>query len=266
MTVHSQYVQLRHKEYYSIQRDQITHAEGIIFRKKSTTPIGAIYSVDYRQGPLGRLTKYGHIELRESNSGKPIILDNIPEPQQYVELITNLKNNIQKTGNHVNKPLRKIIAEGEHEGLEFKTSFRWDIHQDKVNKNLEKAVMKTIVAFLNSEGGRLVIGIDDTGKIVGLENDFKSLPKSNTDGFQNHFTNVFHTMIGPEFRQFIELTFHEVDDKNCCLISVLSANRPTYLKLDDQEEFYIRTGNGTTGLKLSEAASYVDSHWRGKLI
>ena len=255
-----------HKEYYSIQRDQITHAEGIIFRKKSTTPIGAIYSVDYRQGPLGRLTKYGHIELRESNAGKPIILDNIPEPQQYVELITHLKNNIQKTGNHVNKPLRKIIAEGEHEGLEFKTSFRWDIHQDKVNKNLEKAVMKTIVAFLNSEGGRLVIGIDDTGKIVGLENDFKSLPKSNTDGFQNHFTNVFHTMIGPEFRQFIELTFHEVDDKNCCLISVLSANRPTYLKLDDQEEFYIRTGNGTTGLKLSEAASYVDSHWRGKLI
>src|SRR3989344_2949301 len=128
-----------HKEYYSIQRDQITHAEGIIFRKKSTIPISSIYSVDYRQGPLGRLTKYGHIEIRESNSGKPIVLDNIPEPQQYVELITHLKKSIQKTGNHVNKPLRKIIAEGEHEGLEFKPSFRWDIHQDKVNIPAERS-------------------------------------------------------------------------------------------------------------------------------
>ena len=255
-----------HKEYYRIQRDNITHAEGIIFRKKRTIPIGAIYSVDLRQGPLGRLTKYGHIELRESNSGKPIVLDNIPEPQQYVELITHLKNSIQKSNNNTERSLNKIIAEGEHEGLEFKTSLRWDIHQNKVNKNLEKVVMKTIVAFLNSEGGQLVVGVDDNGKIIGLENDFKSLPKASADGFQNHFTNLFHTMIGPEFRQFIELTFHEIDNKNCCLISVLPANRPTYLKLDEQEEFYIRTGNGTTGLKLSEAASYVDSHWKGRLL
>lgn len=254
-----------HKEYYSIQRDTIIHAEGIIFRKKSTIPISAIYSVDFKQGPLGRLTKYGHIELRESNSGKPIVFDNIPEPQQYVELITHLKNSLQKTGNHSNKSLRKIISEGEHEGLEFKTSFRWDIHQNKVNKNLERAVMKTVVAFLNSEGGQLVLGVDDSGKIIGLENDFRSLPKPDTDGFQNHFTNVFHTTIGPEFRQFIELTFHEIDNKNCCLVNVLPANRPTYLRLDNGEEFYIRTGNGTTGLKLSEAAAYTDSHWRGKL-
>lgn len=255
-----------HKEYYSIQREQITHAEGIIFRKKSTIPISAIYSVDLRQGPLGRLTKYGHIELREANSGKPIVLDNIPEPQQYVELITHLKNNLQKNRSYKDRSLTKIIAEGEHEGLEFKTSFRWDTHQNKVNKNLEKAVMKTIVAFLNSEGGQLVIGIDDSGKVVGLENDFKSLPKQNTDGFQNHFTNIFHEMIGPEFRQFIELAFQEVDGKQCCLVNVSPASRPTYLKLDNGEEFYIRTGNGTTGLKLSEAASYVDSRWKGRLL
>ena len=254
-----------HKEYYNIQRDNIVHAEGIIFRKKSTIPISAIYSVDYRQGPLGRLTKYGHIELKEASSGKPIVLGNIPDPQQYVELITHLKNSLQKVS-HSNKPFKKIIAEGEHEGLEFKTSFRWDVHQNKVNKNLEKAVIKTVVAFLNSEGGYLVLGIDDRGKVIGLENDFKTLPKANTDSFQNHFTNIFHATVGPEFRQFVELTFHEVDGKSCCLVSVLPANHPTYLKLDNDEEFYIRTGNGTTGLKLSEAATYIDSHWKGRLV
>ena len=255
-----------HKEYYNIQRDEIIHTEGLIFRKRSVIPISAIYSINYKQGPLGRLTKYGHIELKESSSGKSVILDNIPEPQQYVELITHLKNSLQKIRNYPDQSLRKVIAEGEHEGLEFKTSFRWDFHQNKVNKNLEKSVMKTIVAFLNSDGGELVIGVDDGGKVVGLESDFKSLPKTNADGFQNHFTNVFHTMVGPEFRQFIELSFYDIDNRSCCLVRVLPANRPTYLKLDNEEEFYIRTGNGTTGLKLSEAAAYADSHWRGKLL
>lgn len=255
-----------HKEYYSIQKDKIIHGQGLIFRKRSVIPISTIYAIDYKQGPLGRLTKYGHIELRESLSGKSVVLANIPEPQQYVELITHLKNSLQKFNSYSDKPLRKAIAEGEHEGLEFKTSFRWDMHQNKVNKNLERAVMKTIVAFLNSDGGQLVMGVDDTGKVIGLENDFKSLPKPNADGFQNHFTNVFHTMVGPEFRQFVELSFHDIDDRSCCLIRVLPANSPTYLKFDDEEEFYIRTGNGTTGLKLSEATSYVDSHWRGKSV
>ncbi|MDP3792978.1 MAG: putative DNA binding domain-containing protein [bacterium] len=255
-----------HKEYYNIQRDKITHAKGLIFRKRSTIPISAIYSINYRQGPLGRLTKYGHIELKESSSGKVTVLDNIPEPEQYVELIANLKNSLQKIRNYPDQSLIKIIAEGEHERLEFKTSFRWDMRQNKVNKNLERAVMKTIVAFLNSDGGQLVIGVDDTSKVIGLENDFKSLSKPNSDGFQNHFTNIFHTMVGPEFRQFIELSFHDVDNQNCCLVRVQPANRPTYLRLDNGEEFYIRTGNGTTGLKLSEAAAYADSHWRGKLL
>jgi len=46
----------------------------------------------------------------------------------------------------------------------------------------------------------------------------------------------------------------------------MPANKPAYLKFDSEEEFYIRTGNGTTALRLSEAASYVDYRWRGKLL
>ncbi len=50
--------------------------------------------------------------------------------------------------------LKKLIAEGEHERLDFK-------------KTITKAekIAKTICAFANGQGGRLLIGVDDYGKV-----------------------------------------------------------------------------------------------------
>lgn len=255
-----------YKEYYDIQSDKIIHGAGIIFRRKKVIPIGTVSSINYHQGPLARLTKYGHIELGDGSSNRTI-LDYIPEPKQYAELIAHLKNNIRASGlGDTAFSLKDVISRGEHERLEFKTSFRWDISQSKVNKNLEKAVIKTIAAFLNSGGGQLIVGVDDLGNIFGLEDDYKSLPKPNADGFQNHFTNVFNTMIGPEFRPFVEMGIYREGGKDFCRINALFSNKPVYLRSDGQEEFYIRTGNGTTSLRLSEATSYIDSHWKGKLL
>src|SRR3990167_3633054 len=99
------------------------------------------------------------------------------------------------------KNIEEIIKSGEHERLEFKTSLRWDSKRDMVNKELEKAVMKTVAAFLNSDGGHLLIGVGDKGQPTGLEKDFASLPKPDSDGFENHFNNLFNQMIGPKFRR-----------------------------------------------------------------
>ena len=255
-----------YKEYYDIREDRIIHGRGIVFRRKTLIPLTAISSISSWQGPLGKLTKYGNIEFKEKNSGQNFILDHIPELQYYVEYLVKLKDSIDQRNLEEDKSLEEILSNGEHERLEFKESFRWDINQGKVNKNLEKATMKTIAAFMNSGGGQLLIGVDDPGNIVGLDADYKSLPRPNADGFQNHFNHVFHSMLGPGFRQFAELAIQKVGDKECCLVRVLASDKPSYLKFDEQEEFYIRTGNGTTSLRLSEAASYIDYHWKGKLL
>lgn len=154
-----------------------------------------------------------------------------------------------------------MIRTGEHDRLEFKSSLRWDINRGQVNKELEKAVMKTVAAFLNSEGGYLLIGVDDKGQPAGLENDFASLSKPNTDGFENHFNSVFNNMIGPELRRFVKLRFDSVDGKTVCLVDIKPSRKPAYLKTGDGENFYIRTGNATTPLKMSEVATYISS-WR----
>ena len=163
---------------------------------------------------------------------------------------------------HEEQDIKDIIRLDEHERLEFKTSLRWDVKRDQVNKELERGVMKTIAAFLNSNGGSLVIGVDDNRQIYGLEPDLGSLAKQNHDGFENHFNNLFVAMIGPEFRQHVKLTFDYINNKSVVLIQVTPAHRPAYLKTEKGEDFFIRTGNATTSLTVSQVAPYISSQWR----
>ena len=36
------------------------------------------------------------------------------------------------------------------------------------------AILKTIAAFMNSEGGTLIVGVDDSGNILGVEKDYET--------------------------------------------------------------------------------------------
>ena len=71
--------------------------------------------------------------------------------------------------------VRALIAAGENETLEFKSSLRWDRREERVNKVLEQMVVKTLAGFLNALGGTLLIGIDDDEAIVGLAADYATL-------------------------------------------------------------------------------------------
>lgn len=57
-------------------------------------------------------------------------------------------------------PLEKMIAEGEH------------LHQDfKFFLSDARKIARSVAAFANTDGGRLLIGVKDNGKIVGIKND-----------------------------------------------------------------------------------------------
>jgi type I restriction enzyme R subunit len=52
--------------------------------------------------------------------------------------------------------------------VEFKSTARWDLRDGKPNKAMEDAVVKTIAGFLNTDGGTLLIGIDNSARRWGL--------------------------------------------------------------------------------------------------
>ncbi len=90
--------------------------------------------------------------------------------------------------------IRDLIGAGEGYNLEFKTSLRWDIRQEKKNPAIEHASLKTISAFLNSSGGHLLIGVEDNGRVEGVEID----KFENDDKFLLHFWNLVKASMGQE--------------------------------------------------------------------
>lgn len=92
---------------------------------------------------------------------------------------------IKKYFDHLKNPHANItplsikdqIAIGENNTTEFKSSYRRDIRQQQLNDSLKFQIIKTIAAFLNSEGGKLYVGVADDGTILGIENDINAFPK-----------------------------------------------------------------------------------------
>ncbi|MEK7507798.1 MAG: ATP-binding protein, partial [Patescibacteria group bacterium] len=200
------------------------------------------------------------ILIKNSSSSNVLTLDDISYPLQNLKIIeTCIASPLPSSNKRLD--VSKLISQGEHESLEFKSSLRFDRHSRAVNRELEKSVLKTIAAFLNSKGGSVIIGVGDAGELIGVESDYQTLKHRNSDGFENHFTQIFNSAIGPEFRQLAKLRFHKIGERDVCVVDVAPSARPAYLKFDDVEHFYIRTGNVSTPLKLSEVESYVRSRW-----
>lgn len=164
-------------------------------------------------------------------------------------------------------PVEDILRSDEDRHLEFKSSLRWDYKQQKVNPELEKVIVKTIAAFGNTDGGILLIGVDDDKKIIGLEPDFKSLKKPDADYFEVHLRNVLHRMMGVKYvSKYIRTRFEEVPGKGLvCKIKVMQAKEPLYIKFKNknglvEEKFYVRSGNSSHEItSLAEITDYINT-------
>ena len=163
------------------------------------------------------------------------------------------------------KTVVQLIAAGEHEALEFKSSLRWDRQQKRVNKDLENAVVKTLAGFLNSKhGGDLLVGVADDGTVVGLKDDYESLRKKDQDGFELHLRQIIGRDLGASVSFFLTITFHGIDGDEICQVTVAPSSDPIYVKdpKGSGDVLYFRDGNATRPLPVNEAVKYVQNRWR----
>lgn len=247
-------------ETYSVRPNLLSHQWGVFFRKNKAMPLDKSMIVTISSGPLAKILHYGTIFIENAQSDKSIKIIDISRPREFLEIIKRCINP-ENNNFYVEPDLSRLLNMEEHESLEFKSSFRFDHHRGEVSRELEKTTMKTIAAFLNTNGGHLVIGVSDKKEPIGLEKDYRTLRRPDNDGFENHFTQIFNIMIGAEFRHFVKVWFKNTSVVEICIIQVLPSKRPVYLKFDDNEYFYVRTGNVTTPLKLSEVETYRRSRW-----
>lgn len=150
----------------------------------------------------------------------------------------------------------------ENSKTEFKSSLRWDIKTNRVNKDLEKTVAKTIAAFLNTRGGTLFIGILDDCKIYGIENEIKTLKHKNKDGFDQALIQVIVNYLGVEIiPDYIKIDYDKEEGKTICIVKIKRSLKPVFLKSEKDKEFYIRAGNTTRLLDVEKAHRYISKHW-----
>ncbi|MBK6963219.1 MAG: ATP-binding protein [Bacteroidales bacterium] len=164
--------------------------------------------------------------------------------------------------NELQQGLLPLIAQGESHSLEFKSTYRYDLAQKSVNKVLESVIMKTIAGFMNSEGGTLLIGVSDDGTILGLENDYQTLKRKDSDGFEQLIMNSVSERMGTAANRYVRIIFHSYKQMEVCRIIVARADFPVYVKEVNNMKFFARTGSGAREMDIQEAIKYISHNWK----
>jgi tetratricopeptide (TPR) repeat protein len=157
-----------------------------------------------------------------------------------------------------------LVRGGENEFVEFKSSALWsktltkaeilassskEVH--KFGKDTSKVMIaKTVAGFLNTEGGNLIIGIKENKKgsgneITGIENEFPKLKDPCTDGYRRMLideiirkflpSDIFHHL-----NKYIRIHFMNMEDHILCWLEIKKADDGVFVKVQDDESFYIR--------------------------
>lgn len=179
----------------------------------------------------------------------------------------DLYNEIQSAGECMHRYLalftptiskvEQLIAQGESKQLEFKSTLRWNLKTNQKDVVIEHAVLKEIVAYLNSDGGTLLVGVQDDGSILGIQAD--QFPTD--DKYLLHFSNIFNERIGKRYADFVHWELIPVEEKKILQVKCEKSPEAVFLKNNGQEEFFIRTGPSTVQLSASQMLEYSKHHF-----
>lgn len=160
--------------------------------------------------------------------------------------------------------LRALIQSGENTRLEFKRAARWNAQRHANDGNLSNAVTLAVAAFMNSpEGGQLLIGVADDGRIVGLAGDYGVVDqrRPGRDTYERFLRNLLSDNLGSSCTAYYEISFHQFDGVDICSINVRPASSPVYVG----GELFIRDGNGKRKLNARDAYEYLKVRWPAQI-
>jgi len=149
--------------------------------------------------------------------------------------------------------LTAVVVNGESEAVEFKSTLRINLHTGATDKRMELSALKTLAGFLNTNGGTLVVGVSDDGAPVGIEVD--KFP--NEDKMSLHLVNIVKSRMGPHAMTAMHVHFEDLDDSRVLVVRCPKSAVPVFVKDENTERFYVRTGPSTTELSASQTQDYI---------
>lgn len=151
-----------------------------------------------------------------------------------------------------------LIRQGESLHIEFKETLTFDVNKQVKNKDLETSALKEVVAFLNTEGGILLIGVSDQKVVKGIDYEIDKFYKD-IDGYLLQWTNLVVGRIGAQYVEFIKPESILVTGKTLLRVTCKKSSSPCFL---DSKDFYVRTNPAALKLEGSKLAEYIQNHFQ----
>ena len=159
--------------------------------------------------------------------------------------------------------VRSLIHAGESSVLEFKSTARLNLHRGAPDKAITWSVIKTIAAFKNTDGGTLLIGVNDRGEPVGIEADYPYVKGADRDGWELWITTAVKNALGSVAATDLPIGYCKLEGQTIAHIDVRRGTQPTFAsrKGKARQVFFARLNNATEELSGPALLEYQHKHW-----
>ena len=146
--------------------------------------------------------------------------------------------------------------------MEFKSTTRWNLREERKDKRMEDAVVKTVAGLLNADGGTLFVGVADDRRLIGLTPDCAVVEPPSPDGVVNWLTTHLIGALGHAAVMRTRARIDTIGDVDVCRVDVARSSSPVRAQMSDKgEAFWVRMNNSTRRLPEAEADEYVKDRW-----
>lgn len=179
-------------------------------------------------------------------------------------------NEAEIVANFINLTKNKLtllVEKGETLFVEFKESLSLDVRRTERDTSytptkegkIETASLKTLVGFLNTQGGMLLVGVSDTKMMMGIDNEIETL-HSSLDKFLLYFKDLVAHRLGKSIYANLVVTTSVIDRSTVLQIEVKPSSEPVFLQ--PGHVFYVRTSASTEQLAGADLWHYQKDHFK----
>jgi predicted HTH transcriptional regulator len=119
--------------------------------------------------------------------------------------------------------------------------------------------LKEVAAFLNTEGGVVLVGVSDDQRITGIEHDDFKDPES----YVRKISQVIASTLGEVAATLTQIEIHEYDGKKICAVKCEKSTKPIYCEFKNfGQQTFVRYGNVTSEPPRKEWADYCEHHFK----
>ncbi|MDP9153704.1 MAG: ATP-binding protein [Pseudomonadota bacterium] len=153
----------------------------------------------------------------------------------------------------------------ESEKLEFKSTLCCDLGRLRATSKAEvsdavtNSSLKSVAAFLNASGGRLIVGVEDDRTICGIDEDFRIAKTSSLDKWQLVFRDLITTRFheGATIGDYVRINALHYKNKTVAIITIVPRPKLSFLKIGADFQLFVRRGNRTESVPITEIETFL---------